>query len=42
MKDRWAELVKSGAKTPEDIIKTLEVGFKISTETRENILNLGK
>lgn len=42
MKDRWTELVVSGNKTAEDIIRTLEAWFKISTETRENILNLGK
>ncbi len=42
MEEKWTELVKSGDKTPESILATIENVFEVSTETRDNILNLWK
>jgi len=36
----WEDMIDKGEKTPQDIIKTLESAFRVSKETKANIMQL--
>ena len=40
VKDKWEDMIDKGEKTPQDIIKTLESAFRVSKETKANIMQL--